>query len=249
MNTQGPVMVLFMGGTEDHAETSFQKYLPESVHIITSDKYAEKYEGLLDKWSSGYGFRRGVVNFVDDLFEPSGVNSLVGAFYGALFDERENGPERNATPQLAIGITGGTMLMAVTGTYLAQLAGGFVFYVLRPKEGQAVVPNRDVIQFPVAESTRIALQTNANDIGYIMSKQSGTMEDLFSESGVNDYWFDTLLKGGMVGINDDGWYVTVHGADAFNYVASSRIWSNYHSMIEFFTNKEGQPGSGDSMFG
>ena len=98
MDTQGPVMVLFMGGTEDHAETSFQKYLPESVHIITSDKYAEKYEELLDKWSSGYGFRRGVVNFVDDLFEPSGVNSLVGAFYGALFDERENGPEQPILP-------------------------------------------------------------------------------------------------------------------------------------------------------
>ena len=252
MSTENrPVMVLFMGGTEDHAVTSFQKYYPESVHIITSDKYAEKYETLLDQWSGEYNFRRGFVGFVEDLFEPTGVNSLVGAFYEALHHEMENGPERTAPPQLAVGITGGTMHMAVTGTYLAQLAGGFVFYVLRPKEGQAVVPNRDVIQFPIAESTRIALQTNANDIGYMMSKQNGTMEDLFSESGVNEYWFDTLLKGGMVGVNDDGWFVTVHGADAFNYVASSRIWSNFHSMIDFFTNKEkeNQGGSGDSMFG
>ena len=51
MSTENrPVMVLFMGGTEDHAVTSFQKYYPESVHIITSDKYAEKYETLLDQW-------------------------------------------------------------------------------------------------------------------------------------------------------------------------------------------------------
>ena len=90
------------------------------------------------------------------------------------------------------------MHMAVTGTYQLSWLGACV---LRAQaEGQAVVPNRDVIQFPVADSTRIALQTNANDIGYIMSKQKGTMDDLFSESGVNEYWFDTLLKGGMVGI-------------------------------------------------
>ena len=122
-----PVMILFMGGTEDHAVTSFQKYYPESVHIITSDKYAEKYETLLDKWSGEYNFRRGLVGFVDDLFEPTGVNSLVGAFYEAMQNERENEPERTDPPQFAIGITGGTMHMAVTGTYLAQLVGGFVF--------------------------------------------------------------------------------------------------------------------------
>jgi hypothetical protein len=240
-----PVMILFMGGTEEHAVTSFQKYYPESVHIVTSDKYAEKYETLLDQWSGEYGFRRGVVSFVDDLFEPSGMHSLVGAFYGALHDERENGPERPHAPQLAIGITGGTMHMAVTGAYLAQVVGGFVFYVLRPKEGQAVVPNRDVIHFPIADCTKIALQTNVKDINYLMSKQKGTMEEL-SESGINEYWFDTLRGNGMLGINEDGWYVTVHGADAFNYVAGTRIWSNFHSMLEFFNDKdkEGRGGSG-----
>ena len=69
MSTENrPVMVLFMGGTEDHAVTSFQKYYPESVHIITSDKYAEEYETLLDQWSGEYNFRRGVVGFVEDLY-------------------------------------------------------------------------------------------------------------------------------------------------------------------------------------
>ena len=255
MNAQGPVMVLFMGGTEDHAETSFQKFLPGSVHIITSDKYAEKYEGLLDKWSSGYGFRRGVVNFVDDLFEPSGVNSLVGAFYGALFDERENGPERENQPGLAVGITGGTMHMAVTGAYLAQLMGGFVFYVLRPEEGQPVVPNRDVIHFPVADTARIALGTHVRDIHYLMSKRNGTVEELLDpeENGISEYWFDTLLRGGLLGMNEDGWYLTVHGGDAFSYVANSAVWQNYHSMVDFFYNKDRQNerggGSEDKMWG
>ena len=246
-----PVMILFMGGTEEHAVTSFQRYYPESVHIVTSDKYAEKYEALLDQWSGEYDFRRGVVSFVDDLFEPSGMNSLVGAFYGTLNDERENGPERPNAPQFAIGITGGTMHMAVTGAYLAQVVGGFVFYVLRPKEGQAVVPNRDVVHFPIADCTKIALQTNVNDINYLMSKQSGTMKELESESGVNEFWFNTLRESGIVGVNEDGWYVTVHGADAFNYVAGTRIWGNFHSMLEFFTNKdkEDREGSRDGMFG
>ena len=241
-----PVMILFMGGTEEHAITSFQRYLPDSVHIVTSDKYAERYETLLDQWSDEYGFRRGVVSFVDDLFEPSGMTSLIGAFYGALHDERTNGPERPQAPPLAIGITGGTMHMAVTGAYLSQIVGGFVFYVLRPKEGQAVVPNRDVVQFPIADTMKVALQTNVNDIDYLMSKQRGTVEELSSESGVNEYWFNTLRNYGMLGVNEDGWYVTVHGADAFNYVAGTGIWSNFHSMLEFFANKdkEDRGGSG-----
>ena len=76
------------------------------------------------------------------------------------------------------------------------------------------------------------------------------MDDLFSESGVNEYWFDTLLKGGMVGIKDDEWYVTVHGADAFNYVASSRIWSNYHCIRLLHQQGKGsRRGPGDGMFG
>ena len=242
-----PVMILFMGGTVEHAVTSFQRYYPGSVHIVTSDKYAEKYESLLDQWSGEYGFRRGVVSSVDDLFEPSGMTSLISAFYGALNDERHNGPERSHAPQLAIGITGGTMHMAVTGAYLSQIVGGFVFYVLRPKEGQAVVPNRDVVQFPIADTMKVALQTNVNDIHYLMRKQHGTMEELSSESGVNEYWFNTLRNYGMLGVNDDGWYVTVHGGDAFNYVAGTGIWKNFHDMVYFLTNKDDD--SEDEMFG
>ncbi len=241
-----PVMILFMGGTEDHAVTSFQKYTPDSVHIVTSDKYAEKYETLLDQWSGEYGFRRGVVSFVSDLFEPSGMDSLVGAFYGTLHDERENGPERPHSPQLAIGITGGTMHMAVTGAYLAQVVGGFVFYVLKPKDGQAVVPNRDVIHFPIANSVRVALRTHVRDINYLMGKQRGTLEELASETGINEHWLNSLVGNHLVGINEEGWFVTIHGADAFNYVASTAVWGNYNSMIEYFNDrdKEDRGGSG-----
>ena len=108
MSTENrPVMVLFMGGTEDHAVTSFQKYYPESVHIITSDKYAEKYETLLDQWSGEYNFRRGFVGFVDDLFEPTGVNSLVGAFYEALHHEMENGPSEPPLPNWPLALREG----------------------------------------------------------------------------------------------------------------------------------------------
>ena len=243
-----PVMILFMGGTEEHAVTSFQRYYPESVHIVTSDKYAEKYESLLDQWSGEYDFRRGVVSFVEDLFEPTGASSLVSSFYDTLVDERENGPERSHAPQLAVGITGGTMHMAVTGAYLAQLMGGFVFYVLKPKEGQAVVPNRDVIHFPMANSLKIALQTHVNDIHYLMKNQNGTMEELMSDSSINEYWFNTLRGSGMLGINEEGWYVTLHGGDAFNFVAGTAIWSNFHTMMEFFTDRD-KGDSRDNMFG
>ena len=32
-----PVLLLFMGENEDHAITSFQRFFPASVHIVTSD--------------------------------------------------------------------------------------------------------------------------------------------------------------------------------------------------------------------
>ena len=99
------------------------------------------------QWSGEYNFRRSC-GFVEDVFEPTGVNSLVGAFY-ELCTTKWKMVLSSAPPNWPLALRE-DVHMAVTGTYLAQLAGGFVFYVLRPEEGQAVVPNRDVIQFPVA---------------------------------------------------------------------------------------------------
>ena len=71
-------MILFMGGSHEHAVTSIQHFVPDAVHIITSDKFDRAYRRRLKQWSQKYRFRRGTVQAVSDLFEPSSVSSLIG---------------------------------------------------------------------------------------------------------------------------------------------------------------------------
>lgn len=233
-----PVMLLFMGQNEDHAITSFQKFFPASVHIITSDKFSGKYEKLLTTWSESYDFRRGKVCSVDDLFEPSAVNSLFSASFQALKDETENLDESQNPGPLFIGITGGTMHMAVTGTYLAQVIGGTVFYVLRPPDGQPVIPARDVVIFPELDSLQTALNTLTPDIHYLMSKSEGSVEEMFDDSNVNDLHLNRLVSQGLIEIDEGNWKVTELGKASFNFIAGSMIWQEFHMVLSNFNQSQ-----------
>ena len=46
----GNGLVLFMGESTEHAITSFQKYMPEVVYIVTSDKFSKQYKRRLENW-------------------------------------------------------------------------------------------------------------------------------------------------------------------------------------------------------
>ena len=245
-----PVLILFMGGNEDHAVTSFQQLFPASVHIVTSDKFSEKYEDMLTEWSDSYGFRRGTVNSVDDLFEPTAVNSLIAASCGALRDEFENGvgnsEERGA---LLVGITGGTMHMAVSGTYFAQLVGGTVFYVLRPPEGQPVIPARDVVVFPELRSLRTALTTTIPDIHYLTGMNEGEVDVLLDESEINGYWLDKLESDGLIEVEEGKWRLTVLGQHSFTFITTSRMWNDVHTVFESMMTEEGKSSEDSPMHG
>ena len=227
-----PVLILFMGKNDGHAITSFQHFFPASVHIVTSDRFSDKYEEMLTEWSDSYGFRRGTVNSVDDLFEPTAVNSLIAASCGALREEFEHGGESEEKGPLLVGITGGTMHMAVSGTYFAQLAGGTAFYVLRPPEGQPVIPARDVVVFPELRSLRTALTTTIPDIHYLIGEGEGEVEKLFEESEINGYWLDKLESEGLIEIEENKWQLTDLGHHSFSFITSSRMWNDVHTIFE-----------------
>ena len=53
------VMILFMGGSHEHAITSIQHFVPDAVHIVTSDKYDKVYRRRLREWSQKFRFRPG----------------------------------------------------------------------------------------------------------------------------------------------------------------------------------------------
>ena len=72
----GNGLVLFMGESTEHAITSFQKYMPEVVYIVTSDKF-QAIQKKARKLSKQYNFRKGEVCVVADLFEESAASTIL----------------------------------------------------------------------------------------------------------------------------------------------------------------------------
>jgi len=224
-----PTMILFMGDREEHAITSFKNFYPSSVHIITSEKFSEKYEGLIQGWSGDFGFRAGLVKSITDLFEASSVNSMLKASFECLADEYE---ARNETPgPLYVGITGGTTHMALTGSYLTQLVGGTAFYVLRPPEGKPILPQRDILIFPEMGGAKLALRTKTPDIHYLMSNQSGSVEELKEHSMMNDDYLEMASDAGLVVVKDDSWEVTELGRASFGLASSTSAWGELSFLV------------------
>ena len=242
---QRPIMLLFMGRTDEHAITSFQHFYPCSVHIITSDKFQSKYEKLVKKWSDEYSFR-GQVHAIDDLFLPSSVNSLFTAAFSAIDHEikTHSSSDHNLEFPVLFGVTGGTMHMAVAGTYLSQIIGGAVFYVLRPPEGKEPIPARDIMMFPELSSIRTALQTLTPDIHFLMSKREGELDTMFEDSNINDIHLSRLVEQGLVSITEGNWKVTDLGAASFDFVANSMLWNEFH---HFLSSKAKSTSSDDMM--
>ena len=158
------VMILFMGGSHEHAITSIQHFVPDAVHIITSDKYDKAYRRRLREWSQKYKFRRGTVQAVSDLFEPSSVSSLIGCAWSVAGHEHNLSGGKMATYLWTIGITGGTMHMAAVASLVAGVLDAHAFYVIKPEEGTAIMPNRDIIMLPGIHALKMAMALNPLDL-------------------------------------------------------------------------------------
>ena len=120
-NESDSVLILFMGRQHAHAVTSIQHYAPDAVHIITSDDFRKSYVRRLNDWSKKFGFRKGTVQSVSDLFESTGVPSLLNCVFRVAGHEHAESNGKMETHRWAIGITGGTMHMAAVAT-TAQLS-------------------------------------------------------------------------------------------------------------------------------
>lgn len=225
-----PVIILFMGEREEHAITSFKHFYPSSVHIITSEKFSGKYQGLIEQWSADFGFRQGRVKSITDLFEASSVNSMLRASFECLAEERESSGDSDS--RLYIGITGGTTHMAITGSYMAQLVGGTAFYVLRPPEGKPVLPQRDILIFPEMGGMKLALGTMTPDVNYLMSNQSGKVEELIEQTRMNEYYIEMATDTGLMRIEDGKWELTEIGRASFAFSSNTSAWGEVHILLQ-----------------
>ena len=235
------VMILFMGEAHEHAITSIQHFVPDAVHIVTSDKFEKTYKRRLNDWSKKYGFRKGTVQSVEDLFGETGLTSLIGCAFRISGHEFHHTEGEMETWRWNIGITGGTMLMAATGTLLASILDAGAFYVIKPPAGQAIMPNRDIIRLPEFNALKLVMALNPTDIDYLISEMGkdeyGNLEDLHENTTIMP-WMMFLLqdKAGVIELDlESGRYrLTRFGAQLLTMMASSA----HHSFVREITETE-----------
>jgi len=216
------VMILFMGTSHQHALTSIQHFNPEAVHIVTSDKFRKSYVRRLNDWSKKYNFRKGSVQSVTDLFEPSCVDSLLDCVL-TIFKLECDKFERNVDTFLwSVGITGGTMLMASVATIAAGILDAHAFYVIKPKDGQAIMPNRDIISLPGLRAFKIAMLLKPSDIMDMLKSGGGQIEELIESTAVEPWMLGDLTRSKLIEIHssEPKWRMTNSGIQIFGLMAS-----------------------------
>ena len=223
------VMILFMGGSHEHAITSIQHFVPDAVHIITSDKYDKVYRRRLREWSRKYKFRRGTVQAVSDLFEPSSVGSLIGCAWSVAGHEHKLSEGKMETWGWNIGITGGTMHMAAVASLVAGVLDAHAFYVIKPNEGEAVMPNRDVIMLPGVHALKMAMALNPLDLDFLMSDDTGDLDMLFEKTSVEPWMIGLMENSLLVETHpeEDKWKLTRMGGNLLTMLRSGPL----HNML------------------
>jgi hypothetical protein len=225
-NEPDSVLILFMGRQHAHAVTSIQHYAPDAVHIITSDDFRKSYVRRLNDWSKKFGFRKGTVQSVSDLFESTGVPSLLNCVFRVAGHEHAESNGKMETHRWAIGITGGTMHMAAVATTASNILDTRVFYVVKPAEGESIMPNKHVIEMPGLHSVKMAMALNPSDIMMLMKEGKGSIPDLLGNTQIEPWMIDQMEVRGMIEINGNDWRVAPMGKQLFTMLRSGPLWSS-----------------------
>jgi len=224
------VMILFMGGRHEHAITSIQRYTPDAVHIVTSDDFREQYVRRLNDWSKKYEFRKGTVQSVNDLFEATSVDSLLTCIFEIVKHEftRDNQETTPLTSRWVIGLTGGTMHMSAVAMTTSNLLDSTAFYVIRPKEGQAIMPNRDIIEFPSLSGMKSAMLLTPIQVAYLEKTKGGKLTDLHEQSDVRPWVMMQMAEKGMIilDMENESWSLTSSGFKVFRLLLTSPSYGN-----------------------
>ena len=221
------VMILFMGSHHQHALTSIQHYVPDAVHIVTSDDFREAYVRRLNEWSKKYGFRKGVVESVPDLFERTAADSLLSCVFRIAGHENNHSDGRMMTFMWRIGITGGTMHMAAVATLASNILDSKAFYVIKPADGEAVMPNKQVIELPTLISLKTAMALKPMDVSIMMKESEGTLDDLFANTEVEPWLLQRLEATGLVQTHpkEPLWRLTGSGHHVLTMMSSGPMFN------------------------
>ena len=220
------VMILFMGRNFDHAKTSFQFYSPDAVHLITSDELRKPYVRRLNTWSKRYGFRRGTVQSVGDLFESSSINSLLSCVFRIVSEEKRTSEGKISTHLWTIGLTGGTMHMAAVATLGSNALDATAFYVTRPEEGEAVMPRKQVFEMPALISLKTAMALSPSSLRHMIDEGRGEIPELIETNGVEPWLVSRLEASGILETHPSRpiWRLTTPGRHILAMVSSGPMF-------------------------
>ena len=169
------MLVLMMGRTPDHAVTSFLRFLPRNVVLVTTPSFATAYRRRLPHWKKRYDFD-GWVEVIPEPFTHDAPAKITEAMAGILTSVRMRAAFEAADDDdeggFEIGITGGTTLMAgLVSALSAIVPGASTHYVIRPPKGQAISPMRDVICLP-NRNTMLAMKEAPPQVTEFIIKNS-----------------------------------------------------------------------------
>tara|TARA_B100000579_G_scaffold272292_2_gene224866 strand:- start:652 stop:1443 length:792 start_codon:yes stop_codon:yes gene_type:complete len=226
MNLADRVMILFMGRNFEHAKTSFQYYSPDAVHLITSDEMRKPYLRRLGNWSKSYGFRKGTVQSISDLFEGSSVNSLLSCVFRVVSEEHKASERPVETHTWTVGLTGGTMHMAAVATLASNALDATAFYVTRPKEGEAIMPRKQIFEMPTLISLKTAMVLSPGALRSIMDEGQGELPDLIESTGVEPWLVSRLEASGILETHPSRpvWRLTTPGKHILAMVSSGPMF-------------------------
>ena len=245
------VMILFMGEHHEHAITSIQRFTPDAVHIVTSDKFEKSYKRRLNDWSKKYDFRKGTVQSLDDLFEETALGSLIGCVFNIGGHEFRLSEGEMNTSMWKVGITGGTMLMAAAGTMMASLLDAQAFYVTKPAEGKAIMPNKNIIILPEINTLKMLMSLNPSDVVYLamnLHNEENSLEELHKNTSIAPWMMMMLDAEGILDIDlsSGSYQFSVFGIRLLTMLASSERNKIIQSITE--TELEAMKEKADERF-
>ena len=142
VSMSGTGLILTIGKSTKHVNTSLQYYNPDYLILLTSEEYASTTRRKLSHWKKQYDLE-GNVFVISGLFTNESAENIMTESLKAI-DLLNAGEMKH----IFMGITGGTMHMAAAAASAANIAGVPVFYVKQPDGEQVVQPNKDVIEMP-----------------------------------------------------------------------------------------------------
>ena len=118
------------------------------------------------------------------------------------------------------------MHMAAVATLASNALDATAFYVTRPKEGEAIMPRKQVFEMPTLISLKTAMVLSPGALRSIMDEGQGELPDLIESTGVEPWLVSRLEASGILETHPSRpvWRLTTPGKHILAMVSSGPMF-------------------------